>query len=93
MNKNNDTYAFKASIESLSWDWRLTVYYPAGGRAEEAAERLANWNKAAFVQGGACRFDFNGVVDLAGGCHLTGHETVPDEAIESELHGRQHIGQ
>ena len=24
---NNDTYVFKASTESLSWDWRLTVYY------------------------------------------------------------------
>ena len=26
-NANNDTYAFRASTESLSWDWRLTVYY------------------------------------------------------------------
>ena len=26
-NANNDTYVFKASTESLSWNWRLTVYY------------------------------------------------------------------
>ena len=24
---NEDTYVFSASVESLSWNWRLTVYY------------------------------------------------------------------
>ena len=26
-NANSDTYVFRASAESLSWDWRLTIYY------------------------------------------------------------------
>ena len=29
-NANKDTYKFKATAETLSWSWRLTVYYKKG---------------------------------------------------------------